>query len=484
MTETKQAIIEQYTFVDTLYSTDGSNRFLSGSVIDEHPYELPEVKAYSVSGAGQTELINGVEGVVPFSVSFWLKGDYSGYNSLYFNYQSASDVAFDFQNRSTMSVAIDTVSTFYSTYPEEWVNFILTFDPTANKIKLYRNKILVNTVTDAVTFEKGFIYAYDAVVANIITFNKCITEEELTTVYSNFKNPMPVHVTHIPLPFLIRPYMNVITISSIPILDAGFPLIDVVCNEPLVQGQSVSVFISEIFILNIIINPITIYGYETIYAEVKDLSIVINTPNYFGEFTSEGVPPVDPYPNNKVFAQQLVLEFVAHYLQHPDNAYVQLQTIQMGVVNLTQGIWSRALPETLTLSIHTNASIAQNDGRDKRVTKLGTIVFDRALYWSGVNVVKDFISTTAITVNGETIYSVTPLKKYTKSYEISTKTDIIVGIEQINELRALILTDEIRVEFTDGSWEYIKFDLLGSKIKMMPIFDGSDKYYLTIGVLL
>ena len=107
-----------------------------------------------------------------------------------------------------------------------------------------------------------------------------------------------------------------------------------------------------------------------------------------------------------------------------------------------------------------------------------------ALYWDANISVTNFIATTAKTVDGNTVYSVTPLKEYNRSFKISTKSDIIVDLTKITELKSIITTGVVRVWFNDGSWEDVMFDLTGFSVRFNPVFEGSDKYYLHIGVLL
>ncbi len=220
---------------------------------------------------------------------------------------------------------------------------------------------------------------------------------------------------------------------------------------------------------------------ELILVGLFTLPLTTFFPTYIGERT--GVTP-KPQETNKVYAQSIPLSLVAHYLQHPDNEYVKPQTIQINLISIQPPMWVRVLPETLSITVSINSSIAQYFGRDKRVTKIGDVEFDRALYWTKNSSVDNFIATTSNTVDGNTIYSVSPLKKYTRSYLISTKSDIIVDITKIDELKAIVNTGVITIWFNDGSWEDIKLDLIGFSIRFNPIFLGSDKYYLHIGVLL
>ncbi len=234
--------------------------------------------------------------------------------------------------------------------------------------------------------------------------------------------------------------------------------------------------------INVISNEILIDSpdNEVILVELFTLTILTFIPTFSGESNQQ----TPHYTDNKVFAQVIPLTLVTHYLQHPNNVYIQPQSNIINITPIMSNLWVTVHPKSFFIPININSSIAQNNNRDKRVLEIGNVQFDRALYWEKNIKVDEFIATTVTTVDGNTVYSIAPLKKYTRSYMISTKSDIIVDITKIEELKETITTDVILIKFTDGSWEHVKFDLTDVSIKFSPIFDGSDKYFLHIGVLL
>ena len=302
---------------------------------------------------------------------------------------------------------------------------------------------------------------------------------------------------------LSKPYCLVLNFSmntyivhpSSVITSVSITTLDITLNEhSLIISNSdiinVDIFINSVYFIDsisIIIDVNTLF-IESICLPVLNMEVLLELNvavldfRYIGE--ADLGTGTNPFTLNKVFAQSIPLTLIAYYLQHPDTAYIQPQSTIINITPIMSNLWVTVHPKSFFIPININSSIAQNNNRDKRVLEIGNVQFDRALYWEKNIKVDEFIATTITTVDGNTVYSIAPLKKYTRSYMISTKSDIIVDITKIEELKETITTDVILIKFTDGSWEHVKFDLTDVSIKFSPIFDGSDKYFLHIGVLL
>jgi len=271
-----------------------------------------------------------------------------------------------------------------------------------------------------------------------------------------------INTTHIAVNNIVTILCNEpLNITGQPILDGGFPLIPIGLLEPLINGQQIPYEFEESLVLNVTTLEASASGNNDpniVYSDILDIDIFVPLPNYAGD--GGGEPIVEP----QVYAQS------------------DVEVLNLDVVVQDITLWDIALPSSPLLHVNITSSVAQ-PYKDKRVKSIGTVIFNRALYWSQNNIVTTYVSTDVKATDGTTIVSVLPLREFTKAHSITTSMDISVNETTINALILEINEDSYDIIFTDGSFLTVKNDLLNKPLKFEPIFDGSDEYYISMEVL-
>jgi len=229
---------------------------------------------------------------------------------------------------------------------------------------------------------------------------------------------------------------------------------------------------------------LTLFPIQHIFIQADEsplLKVNVNLPDFFGE--PEGVGGVDPYPNNIVFAQSLFMRLSPLYIKTAKHAFIYPKSLMLNISPIPVNEWVTILPTPIDLSLTITSSVAQ-PYRDKRVVSIGSVTFDKALYWTQNIFVNNYLLQSRKTVDGGSITSVLPMKQFSRGYEIQSKSDIIIKDNLITQLISQISENVVKIMFTDGSFEYAKFNLIKSPLTVEPTYEGSEYYYINIKVLI
>jgi len=285
---------------------------------------------------------------------------------------------------------------------------------------------------------------------------------------SNLEPIISINTTHIAVNNIVTTICNEpLNITGQPIMDGGFPLIPIIILEPLINGQQIPYEFEEPLSLNLNLFEASASGNNDptiIQSDLLNIDIFAPLPNYVGGL---GVVLV---PEPQVYAQSLRIPINLLYLKASKNTYIDVEVLNLDVV--VQDL----------LHVNITSSVAQPH-KDKRVESIGTVTFDKALYWSQNTIINTYVSTSVKATDGTSVVSVLPLREFTKAHSITTAIDMSVNETIINALILEINEDSYDIIFTDGSFLTVKNDLLNKPLKIEPIFDGSDEYYISMEVL-
>lgn len=256
--------------------------------------------------------------------------------------------------------------------------------------------------------------------------------------------------------------------------------IEIYIYEPYVSDELI--IVGESLLNNIsIINPNLIYSYKTVIDNSILINIRCNQPNYVGGVSSStGTPTIDY--TSTIFAQSLKISIAPLYLKLGENVYIKAS---LGIITISNNdihLWDRAYPSVSTLTIKTNANIAQPKV-NPRVYSIGDLVFNTHLYWSRNTEDIRYVQKSSVTVNGDTVVSVMKLKDFNISSTITTEKDFSITYNEYIQLSSMVTDDIYDIILTDGTIIRSKFDLTNKPVEFTPIFNGSDRFYVNIKVL-
>jgi hypothetical protein len=219
--------------------------------------------------------------------------------------------------------------------------------------------------------------------------------------------------------------------------------------------------------------------YIIVTPEVVTLNISTILFNYVGHITSGVVAD----GGITIQTNSIPLRLSLYNLPTKENAYSQPQPLYLQINNYDFSLFENVFPNALDFKVEINSNVAQPT-KDRRVSKIAGVELDTALYWSQNNYVNNIVLNTQLAIDGSNVYSAIPLKKFTSQYEISSKQGIMLKREKVDAIIASLTEDEIEINFNDGSFEKAKYVIENRPIRITPVFDGSEYYYIDIKVLI
>jgi len=189
-----------------------------------------------------------------------------------------------------------------------------------------------------------------------------------------------------------------------------------------------------------------------------------------------------PPPSVIIQVPSPLLRVYVGYVDIIKNTYIKVESLRLNIEMQDINLWDRVFADSPILPIKVTSSVAQ-PYKDKRVSSIGTVTFERALYWSQNEMTAKYISTSDTATDGSTVISISALREFNQPHSINTSRDMFVNKTIIDALILNVNEARYDIIFTDGSFLTVKNDLLNKPLQFEPIFDGSDEYYMTMGVL-
>lgn len=275
---------------------------------------------------------------------------------------------------------------------------------------------------------------------------------------------------------IVSPHNSLITITTNPPIqyssNADLNIMKISFNPP-------RYFDSVDVVVDVDVCGITVY-FDLFYNPVTVLPVyvILNTPNFIGQLSTTATAPTPT-----VMAQSIKLSIVPQYLKVSKNVYVKPQPMNITITKNVELLWERVLLNSFELTITMTSSVAQ-PYKNKRVISIDDIIFNEKMLWEQNIVSNTFDAVGTKMLDGSTVYSILPKKQFSRPYKIMSNNVIMLTKDVVYQLKALSRIDEHKLIFDDGSFEYMKFDLTKPYMKITPVYEGGDYFFVYIEVLI
>lgn len=316
------------------------------------------------------------------------------------------------------------------------------------------------------------------IVDEILLFNKALTLQECQWVGGGCQEEYVEQIEPI-YPSILLPILAnnvVVSVSKTTLVDSLLLTLDLF--TPSINALVVLIRPDSFFIPILSFTPYTYGNADLAVADSSTLiNIVAKDPQYVGWIVTK------PTFGHIGMAQVLTIRISMYYIQTNLDVFAKAQSLVIPIQPFNPVLNSVVFQKPLLIPINITSNVAQ-PYKDKRVSSIGGVNFDTDLYWSE-NLMRDtYIAKNLNMVDGSSVLSVTSRKNFAVSYLIESKSGIILDEQKVQELITIVNTNVHTIIFSDGSFEYMKFDLLHKPLSINPIFEGSGKYYITVKVLI
>jgi len=265
-------------------------------------------------------------------------------------------------------------------------------------------------------------------------------------------------------------FSNIESVLSIPIY----------CYEP--YTANIDCFIdNSILLLSECISEHIISTANYVQSISTPIRVSMTQPNYSGGITLSDTTEAINYLST-VIAQPIDIKLTMLYLKLGRNCYINTSSIIQKIEFLDIKKSDVIFTNSIFLKLSTNSNIAQ-PMINPRVVSIGDVVFSTPLYWSRNIEDIRYVQESSQTVDGNTIISIVKLKDFNVTATITTEQDFSITYDEYIKLSSIVTKDIYDIIFTDGTIIKAKFDLLNKPVKFTPIFNGYDRFYVTIKVL-